>query len=58
MASNVNDHRDLEPEHVARIKVAQGDQQAHCSTTICQLIQHTAEFGAYIEKTNSINSVP
>lgn len=46
VASNINDHGNLEPKHVARIKIAQCNQQPHCATTIRQLIQHASEFGA------------
>lgn len=47
MAGDIDSDRQLEPEHIARIEICQGDQQAGGTTTICQLIQHSAKACAF-----------
>lgn len=43
MTGDINSDRQLEPEHIARIEICQGDQQACGTATIRQLIQHSAK---------------
>lgn len=46
MASHVDRHGQLEPEHVLRIEEAECHKQSHCAASVSQLIQHCTEFGA------------
>lgn len=43
MAGDINGDRQLEPEHIFRVKVGQGNKQTRCTTSIRQLIQHSAK---------------
>ena len=49
MGHDVQSARELEEEHVARVKLSQHHEQTHERRAIRQLIQHGAEFRALIQ---------
>lgn len=53
----VNGHRNLEEEHILRIKVAQGHQETHSSTAVCQHVQHCSKLCGWWRKYNQITEI-
>ena len=49
VATDVDDHAQLEEERPRRVERAQGGQESHGSATVRQLVQHGPELGPLIE---------
>ena len=45
MANNVDDHEELEEEHICGVQVRQYYQQAHVGSTVSQHVQHCTKLG-------------
>ena len=47
VGDDINAHRQLKEEHIARVEVAQYHQQTHGGSAVSQLIQHCTELGTW-----------
>ena len=46
VAGNINSHAHLEKEHILWIEITESNQQASCTTSVCQLIENCSKFCA------------